>query len=466
MLKVQKRHQAPCTRPEWDQRSCAGKGANCPIVIIGTLQEKRVRLSTAKFLPPDKARDLESARDLALLWERIGRPVRPEEYAPTPLKPADSPEPASSATVDAAISAYLADARDRGNSEATIAKKVGIFERRMIRDPRHPSGALVPASTTSLLWFCEKKGIRFLSELDLNTIREWRGTWNVDSLTRDKRQGQVIGFFWFCERAGWLPRNFAAELTKGLGKIQVKATQTGYFMPGEYAAVLDATYAYSDRPSVDKHNGLNLGGHRIRALTELMRWTGLRIRDAVTLERRRLFRDARTGLWSILVYQKKTGEPVYCPIPPHVAELLLSVPASQKGNANEVYFFWTGEGNHKTITTNWQRSYGKLFKLAALKNADGTPKRCHPHMFRDTFAVEALLSGMRVDEVQVILGHSSVRVTEKHYMPWVRARQASLNRSVVESWAKQGIIPPHGTEPGKGDLKKNAIIEFPAALAR
>jgi hypothetical protein len=44
MLKAQKRHQAPCTRPEWDQRSCAG--ANCPVLIIGTLKGERVRLST------------------------------------------------------------------------------------------------------------------------------------------------------------------------------------------------------------------------------------------------------------------------------------------------------------------------------------------------------------------------------------------------------------------------------------
>ena len=68
MLKVQRRHQTPCTREEWDQRSCAGKGAKCPILIIGTLNGSRVRLSTAKFLPPEKARDFEAARALALDW--------------------------------------------------------------------------------------------------------------------------------------------------------------------------------------------------------------------------------------------------------------------------------------------------------------------------------------------------------------------------------------------------------------
>jgi integrase len=217
---------------------------------------------------------------------------------------------------------------------------------------------------------------------------------------------------------------------------------------------------YSDRPTVDKHNGFVLGGDRIRALTELMRWTGLRIRDAVTLERNRLSYDPENEMWNIMVYQKKTGDPVYCPIPPHVKDLLLDVPASQKGNTNERYFFWTGNGNPKTVVSNWQRSYGKLFKVAALKGADGMAKRCHPHMLRDTFAVEALLSGMRLEEVSTILGHSSVRVTEKHYMPWVRARQASLNQSVKQSWLKQGIV----SVPKPGRPQKARVLQMPVAV--
>jgi hypothetical protein len=31
-------------------------------------------------------------------------------------------------------------------------------------------------------------------------------------------------------------------------------------------------------------------------------------------------------------------------------------------------------------------------------------KRCHPHMLRDDFVVEALLSGMRLEDVSAILG--------------------------------------------------------------
>jgi integrase len=166
-------------------------------------------------------------------------------------------------------------------------------------------------------------------------------------------------------------------------------------------------------------------------------------------------------MWSVMVYQKKTGDPVYCPIPPDVAELLLTVPASQKGNTNDTYFFWTGQGNAKTIVTNWQRSYGKLFKLAALKEPDGSAKRCHPHMLRDTFAVESLLSGMRVEEVSIILGHSSVRTTERHYMPWVRARQASLNQSVMNSWLRQGKVK---MPSGSGRSPKIRVVPMPGIV--
>ena len=404
----------------------------CPIVIRGTLAGKHITVSTAKFLPPHLTRNLEAARDLALLWERSGKPVRPVESAPVP-ETAGEPVPVQP-TIEQGILAYMANAKDLGNADSTLDKKNNIFT----------------TGPQSLRKFALAKGFRFLAELDIVALREWRATWNVEGLTRSKRQGQVIGFFWFCERSGWLPRNYASDITKALGRVQFTKTQTDYFTPEEYAKVLDSTWLYSDRPSIDKHDSMTVGGERIRALTELMRWTGLRIRCAVTLERSKLTHDAVTGMWSVIVYQKKTGEPVYCPIPPDVAQLLLTVPASQKGNTNETYFFWTGAGKMKTIVTNWERSYAKLFKLVGLTQSDGTPKRAYPHMFRDTFAVESLLAGMRIEDVATILGHSSIKVTEESYMPWVRARQNNLNSSVYNSWVQQGKVKaPGGIPPNR-----------------
>lgn len=174
-------------------------------------------------------------------------------------------------------------------------------------------------------------------------------------------------------------------------------------------------------------------------MTLLMRWSGLRIRDAVTLERHRLHGD------SLLLYQAKTGTPVYVPLPPHVVELLEDVPPGPKPNPR--YFFWSGNGNPKSAVANWQRSYRRLFKLADIRKPDGELKRCHPHMFRDTFAVEMLLAGVPIDQVSLLLGHASVKITEKSYAPFVKARQLQLQESVRNAW-KLAQSPGSGPEGG------------------
>lgn len=65
------------------------------------------------------------------------------------------------------------------------------------------------------------------------------------------------------------------------------------------------------------------------------------------------------------------------------------------------------------------------------------------HMFRDTFAIEMLLAGAPIDQVSILLGHASVRITEKHYSPWVRARQDQLEKSVQSAWQ---LLPGRGAK--------------------
>lgn len=83
---------------------------------------------------------------------------------------------------------------------------------------------------------------------------------------------------------------------------------------------------------------------------------------------------------------------------------------------------------------DWQRSFRRLFKITNITKLDGTRKRCFPHMFRDTFAIELLLAGVPIDQVSILLGYSSVKITERHYLPWVKSRQEQLEASVRQSW--------------------------------
>jgi integrase len=65
---------------------------------------------------------------------------------------------------------------------------------------------------------------------------------------------------------------------------------------------------------------------------------------------------------------------------------------------------------------DWQRALKGVFKEAGIPHG-------HAPRFRDRFAVGLLQAGVPMDRVSVSLGHSSIKVTEKHYSPWVRARQ-------------------------------------------
>ena len=171
-----------------------------------------------------------------------------------------------------------------------------------------------------------------------------------------------------------------------------------------------------------------INAYRLHALVLLLLYSGLRIRDAVTLSRDRVVNG------KLLLYTAKTGTPVFCPLPPFVVAELDNAQGS-----NAQHFFWSGEGKPKSCVGDWQRSLKKLFRLAGVEKA-------HAHRFRHTFAINLLLAGVPLDRVATLLGHASSRITEKHYAPWVRARQEQLEADVQRVWALLPRTPvPFGT---------------------
>ena len=108
----------------------------------------------------------------------------------------------------------------------------------------------------------------------------------------------------------------------------------------------------------------------------------------------------------------------------------LFIPKSFRcGIGQSVGFLWAGESKVDSATGDWQRTLKGVFKQAGIP--DG-----HAHRFRDTFAVGLLQAGVPMERVSVLLGHSSMKVTEKHYSPWVRARQEQLEADVRRTWQR------------------------------
>jgi integrase/recombinase XerD len=127
-----------------------------------------------------------------------------------------------------------------------------------------------------LLGWCRGNALVFLTDLNLSRLREWRSSWELGALAMQKKQEAVRQFFSFCVSSGWLKENHA----KGLSKVKVTQKPTDSFTQAEMTKILRA----AEPTQTDYERNPN-NAPKLHSLVLLMRWSGLAIRDAVTLER-------------------------------------------------------------------------------------------------------------------------------------------------------------------------------------
>jgi integrase/recombinase XerD len=262
--------------------------------------------------------------------------------------------------------------------------------------------------------FCDARSKFFPSDINLEMLVQYRGTWDElypSSLTRQQVQTRLRRFLRFCHNGGWLER------VPNLAAITVDEPPTMPLSATEYTKLL------AEIPKQFE----SAKAARVRALVQLMRHSGLAIRDAVTLQRSEIKKDEKKKLVRVVTKRQKTGTHVSVPLPPPVAAEILAV---KSGNA---YLFWTGGGLETSAVTNWQHDLRTLFRSAFGKNT-----RFTPHCLRDTAACGWLTAGIPMEEVSKLLGHTSIKTTEKHYSAWAQARQDRLDSLVVAAWEKGG----------------------------
>jgi integrase len=324
-------------------------------------------------------------------WEKAVTFVRELEAVSEGRAPAVS-RAVEPKTVADAVTAYLDDARSRHLAAVTVQKLKHWFDAQLID-------------------WCKSHRVKFIRDLDLNRLREWRNSWTESAVVCRNKQSRLKSLMKFCKSSRWIADNPA----EGLSRVKVSAVPTDYFLDEEFETILTA--CKKERNPA-----------RTRGLVLLMRWSGLAIMDACTLERERLDSDGR-----VFLYREKTGTPVHITLPPDVADELRKL--SYDTTKASRYFFWSGKGTKKSATSLWHKTLKRVFERANLHRPDGTPKKCHPHMFRDTLSVNLLLCGVDITDVAKLLGHRSIAVTQKHYAPWVQARMERLDEAVKRTWA-------------------------------
>lgn len=371
MLSVYRRHIKTCAHRSEGRKY---RRCRCPIWADGFIGREEIRESL-------KTRLWEEAQQKAREWEA---------ERSKPQDPADT-----RATIELACEKYLDDAKSRQLGTAAIYKYTHL--------------------TRQLKAFAGDRGLRFVEEIDLGFLRDFRATWPNRNLSAKKKLEQLRNFFRFCFRGRMVPANPALELAAPV----VKETPKLPFTNEEIKQILHASdHLYTDNYGrTGKENA-----RQIKALVLLLRYSGLRIGDAVMLPASRVT-DGRLALRTA-----KSGTQVNVPLPPPVMDALSDSPRS-----HPLYFFWTGDCSIKTAVRHWEHKLAKLFRTAKIVGG-------HPHRFRHTFAVAQLVAGTPIDQVSMLLGHSSIKVTEKHYAPWVKARQDQLDTSVMGSWESDAFI--------------------------
>lgn len=301
-----------------------------------------------------------------------------------------------------------------GAERKTIADAVELFLTAKRTDGLQKEGVKkLERELKRLQQFLTDRGKYFPSEIDLETLIEYRATWEEQypsSATRSQVQARLRRFLRFCNEAGWIDR------VPKLSAIKVDEPPTMPLSEKEYAKLLETV------PKVFQGEK----AARVRALVQLMRHSGLAIRDAVTMDRREIQHDQKKKLTRVTTARQKTGTHVSVPLPPEVAAEILAVI-----NGNQ-YVFWSGQGLETSAVTNWQHDLRALFRTAF-----GRKTKFTPHCLRDTAAVGWLSAGIPLEEVSKLLGHSSIKTTEKSYAPWVLERQDKLDSLVMKTWTKE-----------------------------
>ncbi len=279
-----------------------------------------------------------------------------------------------------ATAAFIADARARGLRDSSIYKHELVLRR--------------------LKEFAISEGLKYLQDFDLDAFQRFRATLKHKNWAAKVTTANLRVFLRFCGEHGWTTVKPA-----GVTSPEVRSAPVEPFTESERVKILSACDAYEKLPNVVIP---------ITTFVLVSRHTGLRVHDVVTLERKMAEGD------TLRLQTEKTGTVVRLPLHPDCLAALQALPETSP------YFFWSGHGESRTRVGNFQVVLRKVLKLAGVKG--------HHHRFRHTFACRLLESGIPIERVSRLMGHSDSRVTSSTYSAWIRERQDAAEADVRASW--------------------------------
>ena len=300
--------------------------------------------------------------------------------------------------------------------------------------------------------YCELNGIHFIRDFENRDVcsrftESWRqlrrGVGEFLAMSTRKTEMQRFRtFLRFGVENGWLAKSGTDTIRTKRRTTAQQEERHGLELT-EYQQILAAP----DSPDLTRQENAET-----RAVTELMRWSGLRISDAHKFNDSELVFNERGDGWNVDFIQKKTKKRCICPVSDHVLEMLQALPGRLEG------------GKKYLFTCSYTALRERVSTLAARAQREKPFSHVFsPHCLHHTFAIQHFHEGTPVELVSKWLGHESTAVTVKHYQNWIGStRQVAekVSRDANAGMLAKAValqightqtgrsLPPRPSEPG------------------
>src|ERR1035437_863427 len=344
-------------------------------------------------------------------------------------------EPKPGIGIEACIDLYKAALERRSLSSKYLRNCMLPFKRRDPKEYEKKGRAKNQALLDYLdgINLAAREPVTRMEQLKSSHLDEWTATWKTNDLSTHVWRGLVTTFLKWAHAHDHVDRE--PEFRE---PHRVKAgNRCGYFTDEQIAKLRQALPFYR----MKGHRLPENFAARMGAFIDLGREGGMALCDIVLFSPRLNLSDN-----NVLCYRRhKSGEIASVLLDPSVASRLRSIPP-EDGSSRERPFRFPAtqeEGNRHLWGARF-RSLCDFAGVTEIETEHGGKRTPHCHALRDSCAIGALLSGVALENVSKMLGHSTSQTTEKKYLFWTKQR---LDRSIEDQRLALGRRAAVAQEP-------------------
>jgi integrase len=288
--------------------------------------------------------------------------------------------------------------------------------------------------------YCAKQGIQHASGLTVDLLERFK----VEGLPKgmaDTSKSTAVAklrcFLRTAYRRGWLNEPLVEKVTSHHAVYEQKQPYTEdeiVLIMDEALKLKGGTARYARHPKT------------FRLMLELMLEAGLRVSDALLYDPRACVIGEVLWVYTF-VPQKQQKKKKPKPMDAFLSNRLKKAIDECEWLSPHRPFAYGNYQNERWVNYLGNEVYERMKIIGSRCGVAD----CRPHRLRDTFAVRCLLDGTQSDDLRALLGHSSVKVTEAHYAPWIQARKARLERLRAQTLRTHPLVDPESNALGNAD---------------